>query len=200
MFSTKDANLKPVASTLSLILEGSARVGDLRTAKNTLKELSSKGMIPTDTGYISAVYVHALNRNTEVAFNLLEDWKKKRHHKHNRKKVRNVFQSRGAEDTKYGWPGFAVSKILLDSLTYDVDHLRTPLSLSGLLEKVTCILEMAYNNEGIQCAHSVRAHLRTNRLLLKLVQTKKSMDFLWKRPQLEMFDHIEKFIVYLDEK
>ena len=65
--------MKPAASTLSLILEGSARVGDLRTAKTILRELSSKGMIPTDTGYISAAYVHALNRNTDEAFNLLEE-------------------------------------------------------------------------------------------------------------------------------
>ena len=35
-------------------------------------------MIPTDKGYISTAYVYAMNRNTEEAFKILENWKMKR--------------------------------------------------------------------------------------------------------------------------
>ena len=43
---TKDANLKPGASTLSLLLEGAARVVDIKTTRSILEELSSKGITP----------------------------------------------------------------------------------------------------------------------------------------------------------
>ena len=83
--------------------------------------------------------------------------KKKRHRKINLKIIKLIFKLEVQETQKYGWPGFAVSKMLLDSFTYEVDHLRTPLSLCDLLEKVTCILEMAYNNEEFN-AHTVSVH------------------------------------------
>ena len=92
-------------------------------------------MIPTDTGYISAAYVHALNRNTDEAFNLLEDWKKKRQRKISLKKYKIGFQAGGPNAPKYGWPGFAVSKMLLDSLAYG-GSLKDAISLCDLLRRL----------------------------------------------------------------
>ena len=200
MKETKDANLKPGASTLSLLLEGAARVVDIKTTRSILEELSSKGMIPTDKGYISAAYVFATNRDTEEAFALLETWKLKRKRKRNYTKYQNSADFGKLKQQKYGWPGLTVSKALLDSLAYEIDHLRTPLDLSEVLEKATAVLEMSYNNEGMKCVQNIRAHLRNNRLLLKLNSSKKSIDFLWKKPQIEMFENIENFVSFIDEE
>ena len=196
MKETKDANLKPGSTTLSLLLEGAARVGDIKTVRSVLEELSNKGMIPTDKGYISSAYVYALNRETDKAFEILENWKIKRKKTQNYAKYQSSIDFGKTIQQKYAWPGVAVAKVLLDTLAYDVDHMRTPLNLSEILDKITSILEMAYNNNGPSGARDVRAHLRTNRLLIKLNLSKRSMDFLWKKPQEEMFENIEIFISY----
>ncbi len=200
MKETKDANLKPGSTTLSLLLEGAARVVDVKTVRSILEELSNKGMIPTDKGYISSAYVYALNRETDKAFEILENWKIKRKKTQNYAKYQSSVDFGNAKKQKFAWPGVAVAKVLLDTLAYDVDHMRTPLNLSETLSKTTSILEMAYNNNGPIGVQDIRAHLRTNRLLIKLNFSKRSMDFLWKKPQEEMFENIEKFISYIDEK
>ena len=74
------------------------------------------------------------------------------------------------------------------------------MDLSEVLEKATAVLEMSYNNEGMKCVQNIRAHLRNNRLLLKLNSSKKSIDFLWKKPQIEMFENIENFVSFIDEE
>ena len=166
-----NANLRPGAETLSLLLDGAARDNDLKLTRSVLSDLFSRGMVPTEEGYANAVFVFANCRVSNEAFKLLKRWRKE--------SGGNYLPNE--EISPYKWPGLNVTKSLFDALAHDSDDLRNSSDLAKLLERVSHLLKLSLSTcaESDTDLLSISEQMNSNRLLLKLHNSKENSLKLW---------------------